>query len=82
MTWCAALVAVASAFITAGCAGGGKESAPESAGPQPPEPNVGVGDLAPDFTLPDQEGNPVTLSAFRGEKKVVLAFYVFAFTGG
>ncbi|MGZ4235989.1 MAG: peroxiredoxin, partial [Solirubrobacteraceae bacterium] len=26
-----------------------------------------VGDLAPDFTLPDQEGNPVTLSGLRGK---------------
>ena len=29
---------------------------------------------APDFTLPDKEGNPVTLSDFRG-KKVILYFY-------
>ena len=33
-----------------------------------------VGMKAPDFTLSDQEGNPVTLSAFRGQK-VVLYFY-------
>ena len=32
------------------------------------------GDLAPDFTLSDKDGNPVTLSAFRGQK-VVLYFY-------
>ncbi len=30
---------------------------------------------APDFTLPDQDQNPVTLSSFRGEKNVMLAFY-------
>lgn len=30
--------------------------------------------LAPDFTLPDQNGNDVALSSFRG-KKVVLYFY-------
>ena len=41
-----------------------------------------VGDAAPDFTLPDQNGTPVKLSDFRGKKNVVLAFYVFAFTGG
>ena len=29
---------------------------------------------APDFTLPDQDGNPVSLSDFRG-RKVVLYFY-------
>ena len=32
------------------------------------------GTLAPDFTLPDKDGNPVTLSSLRG-KKVVLYFY-------
>ena len=32
------------------------------------------GDLAPDFTLPGKDGEPVTLSSFRG-KKVVLYFY-------
>jgi len=38
---------------------------------------IEVGDLAPDFTLNDQENNPVTLSSFRGNKNVVLAFYPF-----
>jgi len=38
---------------------------------------IEVGDLAPDFTLNDQENNPVTLSSFRGSKNVVLAFYPF-----
>ncbi len=33
-----------------------------------------AGEKAPDFTLPDQNGNPVTLSSFRG-KKVILYFY-------
>ena len=33
-----------------------------------------VGMIAPDFTLSDQNGNTVTLSAFRGQK-VVLYFY-------
>jgi len=41
-----------------------------------------VGDRAPDFTLPDQDGRPVKLSDFHGKKNVVLAFYVLAFTGG
>ena len=41
-----------------------------------------VGDMAPDFTLPDTDRKPVKLSDFRGKKNVVLAFYVFAFTGG
>ena len=38
---------------------------------------IEVGDLAPDFTLNDQENTPVTLSNFRGKQNVVLAFYPF-----
>ena len=41
-----------------------------------------VGDKAPDFTLPDQNGKKVKLSDFLGKKNVVVAFYVLAFTGG
>ena len=41
-----------------------------------------VGDRAPDFSLPDQNGKTVKLSDFLGKKNVVLAFYVLAFTGG
>jgi cytochrome oxidase Cu insertion factor (SCO1/SenC/PrrC family) len=41
-----------------------------------------VGDEAPDFTLVDTAGQKVKLSDFRGKSNVVLAFYVFAFTGG
>ena len=41
-----------------------------------------VGDTAPDFALPDQNGNIVRLSAFRGKKTVVLAFYIKAGTSG
>jgi len=44
--------------------------------------SLAVGDRAPDFALPDQEGKVVKLSDFRGKKNVVLAFYVLAFTGG
>ena len=48
----------------------------------PPPPTVKVGDVAPDFTLTDQNGNKVSLHDFKGKKNVALAFYVFAFTGG
>jgi AhpC/TSA family len=44
-----------------------------------------VGDLAPDFKMQYFDGHDlkdVTLSQYRGQKQVVLAFYVFAFTGG
>jgi len=47
-----------------------------------PYDKLKVGDIAPDFTLPDLAGKPVKLSDFRGKSNVVLAFYVFAFTGG
>src|SRR5499426_1978117 len=36
---------------------------------------VKAGDTAPDFTLEDQDGKPVTLSDFRGKKTVALVFY-------
>jgi AhpC/TSA family len=44
-----------------------------------------VGDMAPDFKLHYFDGNDlkeVSLSQYRGNKNVVLAFFVFAFTGG
>ena len=44
-----------------------------------------VGDMAPDFTLKYFDGTDlkdVKLSDYRGKKNVVVAFYVFAFTGG
>jgi cytochrome oxidase Cu insertion factor (SCO1/SenC/PrrC family) len=44
-----------------------------------------VGDMAPDFTLKHFDGTDlkdVKLSDYRGKKNVVLAFYIFAFTGG
>jgi peroxiredoxin len=44
-----------------------------------------VGDTAPDFTLHYFDGNnlkEVKLSDYRGKKNVIVAFYVFAFTGG
>jgi peroxiredoxin len=41
-----------------------------------------VGDIAPDFTMMDPTRNRVSLTDFKGEKTVVLAFYVMAFTPG
>ena len=41
-----------------------------------------AGDKAPDFTLPDTDGKPVTLSRLLQQGPVILAFYVKAFTPG
>ena len=41
-----------------------------------------VGDAAPDFTLRGTDDKNYKLSDFKGQKNVVLAFYVLAFTGG
>jgi peroxiredoxin Q/BCP len=35
---------------------------------------LAIGDAAPDFTLPDQDGKPLTLSSLRGQR-VVIYFY-------
>jgi cytochrome oxidase Cu insertion factor (SCO1/SenC/PrrC family) len=46
---------------------------------------IKVGDVAPDFTLVEYDGEkvkPVSLHDFKGKKQVALAFFVFAFTGG
>jgi thioredoxin-dependent peroxiredoxin len=40
------------------------------------------GDLAPDFTLPDADGNLVSLSALRHEGRVIIYFYPAAMTPG
>jgi peroxiredoxin len=41
-----------------------------------------VGDPAPDFSLRDANRNKVSLADFKGQKTVVLAFYILAFTPG
>jgi hypothetical protein len=52
----------------------------------PPAPmKLKVGDQAPDFKLQFFDGSnlkDVSLSQYRGKKNVVVAFYIFAFTGG
>lgn len=42
---------------------------------------LATGSIAPDFTLPDQDGTPVSLAALRGSK-VILYFYPQAMTPG
>ncbi|MFF0495698.1 thioredoxin-dependent thiol peroxidase [Nocardia aobensis] len=42
---------------------------------------LGPGDRAPDFTLPDADGKPVSLADYRG-RKVIVYFYPAASTPG
>lgn len=44
-------------------------------------PTIKVGDLAPDFTLKDQNNEQFTLSEHRGRHAVLIVFYPLAFTG-
>ena len=45
------------------------------------EERLAPGDQAPDFTLPDADGNEVSLSALRGQR-VIIYFYPAAMTPG
>ncbi len=42
---------------------------------------IELGSTAPDFSLRDQFGQDIRLSAYRGEKAVALVFYPYAFSG-
>lgn len=71
-------IVLAIALSLAGVALGQEAKAPEPL-------TIKVGDMAPDFTLLGYDGKgvkPVSLHDFKGKKKVALAFFVFAFTGG
>jgi hypothetical protein len=58
----------------------------QAQGNKPESPmKLKVGDVAPDFKLQYFTGSDlkdVSLSEYRGKSNVVVAFYVFAFTGG
>jgi cytochrome oxidase Cu insertion factor (SCO1/SenC/PrrC family) len=59
------------------------QSPNQSADTMPAMPKVGA--MAPDFTLSYFDGNDlkqISLSQYRGKKNVVVAFFIFAFTGG
>ena len=42
---------------------------------------LAIGDKAPDFSLPNQDGNDITLNHFKGSK-IILWFYPKASTPG
>ncbi|HEY1659071.1 MAG TPA: redoxin domain-containing protein [Candidatus Sulfotelmatobacter sp.] len=66
--------------VLAATPGFGQSKQAENSSPMPK-----VGQMAPDFTLNYFDGNdlkPISLSQYRGKKNVVVAFFIFAFTGG
>jgi len=71
-----------------GCLMAGSVLLPAAAQAQQKQPEpmkLKVGDMAPDFHLKYYDGakmQDVSLNDFKGKKNVVLAFFVFAFTGG
>ena len=69
-------------FVLVACQGAGPNTVTPGDVEGALDVKLEVGDRAPDFNLPDQNGNETKLSDFRGKKNVVLAFYVLAFTGG
>ena len=69
----AGLLGAANAALAQNQTGGAESSMPK------------VGAMAPNFTLHYFDGNDlksVSLDQYRGKKNVVLAFFIFAFTGG
>ena len=76
-------IAAIAAWLLAGCLTTSLHAADTKSAAPPPA--LKVGDVAPDFKLQYFDGShlkDVTLDQYRGKKNVVLAFYIFAFTGG
>lgn len=76
-------IAAIAAWLLAGCLTTSLHAADTKSAASPPA--LKVGDVAPDFKLQYFDGShlkDVTLDQYRGKKNVVLAFYIFAFTGG
>lgn len=74
--WVVAMACLSMALVSPTLAGKKAAAAP---------PALKVGDIAPDFTMTYFDGHDdktVSLHDYKGKKNVVLAFYVFAFTGG
>jgi len=68
------------AAALAGCLAAGAIRAQED--PKITHTSLKAGDMAPDFTLLDNQWKQIHLSDYRGKKNVVLASYVLAFTEG
>jgi cytochrome oxidase Cu insertion factor (SCO1/SenC/PrrC family) len=77
-------VAILALCLLAGAVGGPLARA-QSSKAEPAGVKLKVGDVAPDFKLQYFDGSnlkDVSLSQYRGKSNVVVAFYIFAFTGG
>ena len=73
----------AAAALLAGLLAAASPASAQSKNEFPKMPKVG--DMAPDFSLKAVQNDDlkeIKLSDYRGKKNVVLAFYIFAFTGG
>ena len=73
LAWILALAAMSTSVV---CGQEKKSAAP---------PKLKIGDMAPNFKLQYFDGRElkdVSLDQYRGKQNVVLAFYIFAFTGG
>jgi hypothetical protein len=78
-------IAIYALLATLGLAAVLSTPAPLRAQDTPAPLKLKVGDMAPDFTLKYFDGakvQDISLHEFRGKKNVVVAFFVFAFTGG
>ena len=78
-------IAVYALLTTLGLAAVLSTPTPLRAQEKPAPMKLKVGDMAPDFTLKYFDGakvQDISLHEFRGKKNVIVAFFVFAFTGG
>jgi cytochrome oxidase Cu insertion factor (SCO1/SenC/PrrC family) len=62
-------------LFVSSCAKGPNTGSANNADLTPRATPVAVDEMAPDFTLEDQNGQKITLSAARGTAPTVLAFY-------
>jgi cytochrome oxidase Cu insertion factor (SCO1/SenC/PrrC family) len=69
------LASILSLFLIALSCANSKLNSGLDAELQPRNEPVKIGEMAPNFTLEDQNGQKVTLSALRGSSPTVLAFY-------
>lgn len=78
-------IAIYALLATLGLAAVLSTPTPLGAQEKPAPMKLKVGDMAPDFTLKYFDGakvQDISLHEFRGKKNVVVAFFIFAFTGG